>query len=87
MKRSTKRTKDIEDLPALGYQLLGLDPETSYRQITLVDNSIRPNESFTALIPDHMARSLEWGMIVKSEVSGSVYGDFANWIVTDITPL
>ena len=87
LKRSTKQTKDIEALPAHGYQILGLDPETSYRQITLVNNSIRPNESFTALIPDHMARSLKCGMIVKSEVSGSVYGNFANWIVTDITPL
>ena len=83
----TNRISNVDELSELGRKLLGLDPKMRYRQITLVANSVRPNESFTALIPDALARGLELGVIVRAAMSGCVNGDFATWIITDITLL
>ena len=84
---STRQTANVDALPELGLKLLGLDPKMRYRQITLVNNTARPNESFTALVPNHLAQGLELGVMVMAEMFGSVGGDFANWVITDINPL
>ena len=55
---STKRTANVDALPELGLKVLGLDPKMRYWQITLVDNTARPNKSFTALVPNHLAQGL-----------------------------
>ena len=84
---STKQTANVDALPELGLKVLGLDPKMRYWQITLVDNTARPNKSFTALVPNHLAQGLERGVMVMVEMFGSVVGDFANWVITDINPL
>ncbi len=81
----TRRISSVDELSELGRKLLGLNPKMHYRQITLVANSVRPNESFTALIPDALARGLEIGVIVRATISGCVRGNFANWVITDVT--
>ena len=83
---STKRIAAVDALSALARQLLGLDPTAPYRQITLVVNADRPNKSFTALAPDHLVLGLKRGVMVTAEMFGSVRGDFANWVITDIDP-
>ena len=84
---STKRTANVDALPELGLKVLGLDPKMRYWQITLVNNTARPNKSFTALVPNHLAQGLELGVMVMVEMFGSVGGDFADWVITDINPL
>lgn len=74
-------------LPEIGIKLLGLDPAIRYLQITLVDNSVRPNESYTALVPDHLARRLNRDAMMMADMCGSVAGGFAVWVVKDINPL
>ena len=82
-----RRTKDIAALSDLGIKLLGLDPRIRYRQITLVNNEVRPNESHTALVPDHLARSLRRDAMVMADMHGGAAGNIAVWVVTDINPL
>lgn len=84
---NTRRISSVDKRPELGLKLLGLDPKIRYRQITLVDNSVRPNESFTALIPNTLAQGLKVGVIVSAAMSGRVSGDSATWIVNDVTLL
>ena len=83
---STRRITNVDALPALGRQLLGLHPAARYRQITLVTNLDRPNKSFTALVPDHLVQGLKRGVMVTADMFGSVIGDFASWVITDIDP-
>ena len=87
LNRDTRRTKEANALPDLGIKLLGLDSAIRYRQITLVDNSVRPNESYTALVPDGFTRGLWVGAMVMAEMRGRVAGDFAVWVVVDINLL
>ena len=84
---STKRTETVKALPEFGSKLFGLNPKMNYWQITLVDNRIRPNESFTALIPDPLTHGLKHHVMVRVEMSAHVIGDWANWIINDINPL
>lgn len=86
LNRSTKRTKDVSALPDFGKKLCGLDPRVRYWQITLVDTRARPNESYTALIPDVLARSLRTSVMVVAEIRGAISPSFGSWIVTDIKP-
>ena len=83
----TKRIEDIALLSDLGLKLLGIEPGVRYRQITLVDNGVRPNESYTALIPDRLARGLIHNAMVMAGIRGCVIGDHAVWITTDINLL
>ena len=85
--QNTKRTANVNTMSELGYKLHGLDPTMRYRQITLVDTKVRPNESFTALIPDHLAQGLKRGVMVAAGMSGCGSGNFSNWVITDISPL
>ena len=84
---STRRIAAVDALPELGRKILRLDPQMCYWQITLVDNAARPNKSFTGLVPDHLAQSLELGVMVMVKMFGSVSGRFTNWVITDINPL
>ena len=84
---STKRTAAIEALPEFGIRLLGLDPAINYWQITLVDNGIRPNESFTALLPGPVARGLKQHVMVMVEMTARGSGGQVNWVITDINPI
>lgn len=77
MNINTKRAKDVSALPVLGRKLLGLDPALCYRQITLVDNTVRPNESYTVIIADHLTRSFRIGLTVMTEMHGDVAGGFS----------
>lgn len=87
MPQSTRRTKEIADLPEMGLKLLGIEPGITYRQITLVDNQIRPNESYTAFIPKRLAAGLIRNGMVVASMRGCVVGNFVGWIVTDISLL
>lgn len=84
LNQDTKRTRDIAALPDLGRKLLGLDSRVRYRQITLVNNRVLPNESYTALVPDRLARGLRRDAMVTVAMRGGVAGEFAVWVVTDI---
>lgn len=79
----TKRIEDMALLSDLGLKLLGIESGVRYKQITLVDNGVRPNKSYTALIPDHLARGLIHNTMVMASIRGCVIGDYAVWIVTD----
>lgn len=83
----TNRTKAVNTLPEFGQRLIGLDPTVRYRQITLVDNTVRPNQSFTALIADRQAQYLEIGVMVTVTLTGCVVGNFANWLVNELSPV
>ena len=87
LSQDTKQTEDVATLSDLGSKLLGLDSRVRYRQITLIDNRVRPNESYTALVPDHLARGLRLGAMVMADMRGGVAGEFAIWVVTDINLL
>jgi len=54
-------SKALDALSAIGYQLAGLDPKARHQQVTLVDNSVRPNESYTALVPGPLVNTLRPG--------------------------
>ena len=71
----------------MGRKLLRLDPNARYWQITLVQNNVRPNGSFTALIPEYLARDLKKDMMVMVSMSARVQGNFSYWVVSDINPL
>lgn len=84
---STNRTEEVGTLGEYGRQFLGLEPGAHYWQITLVDNRVRPNESFTALVPERLAQHLERHVMVMAEISARGFGDQTKWIVTDVNPL
>ena len=87
LNRDTRRIKEANALPELGIKILGLDPSVRYRQITIVNNGVRPNESYTALVPDDLTQGLSLGAMVMAELRGLVAGDFAVWVVADINLL
>ena len=80
----TRRTKEIAALPAMGLKLLGIESGGGHRQITLVDNRMLPNKSYTALIPDDLSRRLIQHVMVKAGLRGCAVGNHAFWIVADI---
>jgi len=83
----TRQTSAVENLSTMGKTLLGLDTGIRHWQITLVQNDIRPNESLTALIPEHLARNLKRNMIVMATLTIRVQGNISCWIVSEIDPL
>ena len=83
----TKKIKDIQNLSDMGMKMLGLDPKKRYRQITLVDNSVRPNRSYTALVPDHLVYDVEVNKIVMVEMAARIRGDFSHWLIISINVL
>lgn len=84
LKRTTRRTVDIEDLPVMGKKLLGLEIHVRYWQVTLIRNDIQPNESYTALIPDPLARTLKRGVMVAAKIVARGLGSQVCWLVSDI---
>lgn len=78
----TGRIRSVKQLPKMGYRILGLDPTERYHQITLIDSSLSPNESFTALIPAVLTRNVEKGMVVQANLIGHVGGKMAVWVIS-----
>ena len=68
----------------MGKKLLGLESHVRYWQVTLVRNDIQPNESYTALIPDPLARTLKRGVMVAAKIVARGLGSQACWLVSDI---
>lgn len=81
----TKLTKKVNAFLQSGIRLSNLDPRTHYRQITLVDNRVRPNASYTALIPDGLTRGLCENVTAKAEIRGMPLNAMRCWIVTAIS--
>ena len=71
----------------MGLKMLNLDPKVRYWQITLVDNSVRPNKSYTALLPERYARGVLKDKMAMAEIQGRVVGDIAHWVITEIVTL
>lgn len=84
LEERTRRTAAIESLPEMGKKLLGLDVGVSYSQVTLVRNDRQPNESYTALVPEPLARSLRRNVIVAAKIAAQGQGDQACWVVSHI---
>ena len=87
LRASTRRTMAIGGLSTMGLKLLGLDPKLRYWQITLVRNDVRPNESYTALVPEHLAQGLRKSVMVMVRMSARVRGNSAYWVVSDVNSL
>jgi len=84
LQERTRRTAAIESLSVMGKKLLGLDGHSSYWQITLVRNDVQPNESYTALIPAPLVRTLRRGVMVAAKIVARGHGAQACWLVSDI---
>ena len=84
LQERTRRTAEIESLSVMGKKLLGLESHVRYWQVTLVRNDIQPNESYTALIPDPLARTLQRGVIVAAKIVVRGLGSQACWLVSEI---
>lgn len=81
----TKLTKKVNAILQSGMRLSNLDPRSHYGQITLVETRVRPNKSYTALIPDDLARGLPTNVTAKVEIRGMPIANMRCWIVTDIS--
>lgn len=86
LNKCTRRTSSVDELSSMGRQLLGL-ANTRYWQITIVQNNTRPNESYTALVLESFAQTLEEGMMVNVSMSAQVSGNFSEWVVSSIDTL
>ena len=83
----SKMTNKVSAFPRPGLRLSKLDPRTHYGQITLVDNGVRPNASYTALIPDGLAQDLCTNVPTKAEIRGMPIRTILCGIVTAISTL
>ena len=77
--KTAAMSKALDELSTIGYQLAGLDPKARYQQVTLVDNSVRPNESYTALVPGPLVKTLRLGKLVAAELTGLSLGSLSVW--------
>lgn len=84
LQERTGRTALIESLPVMGKKLLGLEAHFRYWQVTLVRNDVQPNESYTALIPAPLVRTLRRGAMVAARIVARGRGEQACWLVSDI---
>lgn len=78
-------SKKVNAILQSGMRLSNLDPRSHYGQITLVETRVRPNKSYTALIPDDLARGLPTNVTAKVEIRGMPIANMRCWIVTDIS--
>lgn len=83
----TKKTKVQESLPEFGKKLFGIDPKLTCCQVTLVDNTDRPNKSFTGLAPSHLVEGLKYNSMVMAEMYGRVTPALSIWVIHDMKPL
>ena len=80
----TKQTKMVDALPAYGRKMYGLQPDWQYNQVTLVDNSAQPNQSFTALVPESLLSGVKKDVLAKVRLTGCVVAETAIWIVAKV---
>ena len=79
---STDLTAKLKELSPIGYKLAALDPQALYKQITVIDDSVRPRESYTALAPEHLSRKIALGELVAVELRGLELGRLTAWVLT-----
>jgi hypothetical protein len=80
----TKRTKSLNKLGEIGAKLLHL-PKGQLWQATLVVNSVRPNLTYTCMIPERLGLPRDSkNKMVFAQLQGRVVGVHAIWLVTDI---
>lgn len=86
--QSTKRTKELEKLGALGRKLLGLPNRGRLWQLTLIVNNERPNKSYTCICPDAFEIGIRnKDQVVLATIEPRKGGSHAIWLVKDIRPL
>ena len=84
---STDLTAKLKELGPIGYKLARLDPQGLYKQITVIDDSVRPCESYTALAPERLIENVVLGDLVAVELRGVELGNLAAWILTEAEAL
>ena len=86
--RSTKRTKELEQLGSLGKKLLGLPTKGQLWQLTLIVNNELPNKSYTCICPNAFDIGAQTkDQVVLTTIEPRIGGSHAIWLVTDIRPL
>ena len=85
VRTDTALTRLVNALLRSRVRRFGLAPGTRYRQITLVDGNVHPNASYTALIPDGLARGLSTNVTVKVKICGTSIRNRPCWVVTAIS--
>jgi hypothetical protein len=81
---STKKTDELGKLGGVGAKLLQL-PKGKLWQITLIVNSVRPNLSYTCVLPENLALPKDAkSKMVFAELAAKVAGDHAYWLITEI---
>jgi hypothetical protein len=84
----TKRTKSLEELGPLGYQILSLNKAQKYAQITIhviPEKAQTQRHSYTCLLPiSKKINSRHLGRLVGVELRGVALGSNTYWIVENI---
>lgn len=81
----TKRSRQLNDINAIGARMLGLPAKGALWQLTLFDNSRRPNLSYTCLAPSRFSFLKQAkNKLVCANLAARVAGDHAIWLVSDI---
>lgn len=78
----SKQTKYVDGLGTIGRKMLGIPADARFWQITLVDNSSRPNLSYTCLVStkiESLHRARNKLVYVRLRSHGS--GNHAVWLV------
>lgn len=84
---SARLTAKLKELNPIGYKLAGLDPQALYKQITVIDDSVRPRESYTALAPERLIENVVLGDLVAVELRGLELGNLVAWVLTEAEAL
>ena len=79
---ATRLTAELKNLNPIGYKLAGIDPQVLYKQITVIDDSVRPRESYTALAPEHLIEKVVRGELVAVELRGLELGRLKAWVLS-----
>jgi hypothetical protein len=82
--RGTKRTAELDLLSGVGAKVLNL-PKGKLWQITLVVNSVRPNLSYTCVLPTALGLpESAKNKMVFAKLQAKVAGSHSFWLVTSI---
>lgn len=74
----------LNNMPAAGVRLLGMNSKEKYWQTLLVDNGVRPNEHYSALAPHRLVADLKPNVMVMADLEAQVHGDWRHWVVKAI---
>lgn len=83
----TELTRRVNAQLRSGVRPFGLDPRERYSEIRLMDSKVLGGETYTALIPDSLARGLRANANVtaKTEICRKSFRGIGCWIVTGIS--